>query len=359
MRYGFPHEIDVPPTPGNGVATFRDWPMIDRQWAARIANRIAQMVMLLLFVVLTVFTLVHMAPGEPANLYLGLGASAEQVAAFNRQMGLDRPLPEQFFKLIGQLASGDLGNSLAYRMPVAQIIGHKLPATLLLMFTGYLFAVSVGVGAGILGAWRQDTPMETVVRVASGFVYAQPEFIVGIVILVLATAFLPSLPIVGMGTPGTTGWAAVRDTLLHLIGPALALGIVRAGIYARMTLAAMLTALNQDYVVTHRASGFSGRRIVLVYTLRNALLPIVTTIGIEIRFLFAGAVVTEVIFSWPGIGRLIFEGILNRDAPLIIGVFFVVAILTMLINLATDIVYTLLDPRVRTGPMTRADERPA
>lgn len=333
--------------------------MIDRALAIRIAGSIAQMALLLLFVVLTVFTLVHMAPGDPANLYLGLGATAEQVAAFHRLMGLDRPLPEQFIALLRQLVTGDLGTSLAYRMPVIEIIAQKLPATLLLMFTGYLFALTVGIGAGIIGAWRQDTPVETFVRVASGLVYAQPEFIVGIVILVLATTFLPELPIVGMGTSEATGWAAAGTTLLHLIGPALALGIARAGIYARMTLAAMLTALNQDYVVTHRAAGFSERRIVLVYALRNALLPIVTTIGIEIRFLFAGAVVTEVIFSWPGIGRLIFDGILNRDAPLIIGVFFVVAVLTMLINLATDIAYALLDPRVRTGARPRSSEQAA
>jgi ABC-type dipeptide/oligopeptide/nickel transport system permease component len=173
---------------------------------------------------------------------------------------------------------------------------------------------------------------------------------------VLATTFLPNLPIVGMMTPGLTGWPAVWDTLLHLVGPALALGVARAGVYARMTLATMLSAQSQDYVVTHRANGFSARRILLTYVLRNAMLPIVTTIGIEIRFLFAGAVVTEVIFSWPGIGRLIFEGILNRDAPLIIGVFFVVAILTMLINLLTDLIYTLLDPRVRTGALTAGSE---
>lgn len=318
----------------------------------RIAASLAQMAMLLMFVVLTVFTLVHMAPGDPANLYLGLGATNEQVAAFHHQMGMDRPLPEQFFTLLRQLLTGDLGTSLAYRMPVIDIISQKLPATLMLMAAGYLFALTVGIGAGIIGAWRQDTPVETVVRVASGLVYAQPEFIVGIVVLVMATTYLPWLPIVGMGASDEKGWAAVGTVVLHLIGPALALGIARAGIYARMTLTAMLTALNQDYVVAHRAAGFSERRIVLVYALRNALLPITTTIGIEIRFLFAGAVITEVIFSWPGIGRLIFDGILNRDAPLIIGVFFIVAVLTMLINVATDIVYALLDPRVSKG--TRA-----
>ncbi len=333
--------------------------MIDRALTTRIAGSIGQLVLLLLFVVLTVFTLVHMAPGDPANLYLGLGATAEQVAAFHRQMGMDRPLPEQFFALLRQLLTGDLGTSLAYRMPVIDIIAQKLPASLLLMISGYLFALIVGIGAGILGAWKQDTPVETFVRVASGLVYAQPEFIVGIVILVLATTFLPWLPMVGMGASDATGWGAVGTTMLYLIGPALALGIARAGTYARMTLAAMLSALNQDYVVTHRAAGFSERRIVLVYALRNALLPIVTTIGIEIRFLFAGAVVTEVIFSWPGIGRLIFDGILNRDAPLIIGVFFVVAVLTMVINLVTDIAYALLDPRVRTGARPHSNQQPA
>lgn len=320
-----------------------------RRILLRVAGRIGQMAVLLLLVVLTVFALVHMAGGDPANLYLGIGASAEQVAALRSQMGLDRPLPEQFLRMLGQLLRGDFGMSLGYRQPVADVILQKLPATLLLMGAGYLFAVVVGVTAGIIGAWGQDTPLETAVRVGSGLVYAQPEFIVGILILVLVTAFVPGLPIVGMGEARAGGWPAPGDLLLHLIGPAIALGITRAGIYARMTIAAMLSALNQDYIVTHRAAGFGMRRIVLVYALRNAMLPIVTTIGIEIRFLFAGAVLTEVIFSWPGIGRLIFDGILNRDAPLIIGVFFIVAVLTMLINLATDLVYALLDPRIRAG----------
>lgn len=328
---------------------------MDAETIRRVASRAAQLAALVFFVVLTVFTLVHIAPGEPASLYLGLGATAEQVAQFNREMGFDRPLVEQFFSLTRQLLSGDLGMSLAYRVPVWDLIVQKLPATLLLMISGYLFAVIVGVSAGILGAWRQDTPVETTVRVASALIYAQPEFLVGIAVLVIATTFLPGLPVVGMNSPGVTGWAAVGDTLLHLIGPALALGIARAGVFARMTLAAMLTAQSQDYVVTHRAYGFSMSRIVLTYVLRNALLPIVTTIGIEIRFLFAGAVITEVIFSWPGIGRLIFDGILNRDAPLIIGVFFVVAILTMIINILTDLIYSLLDPRVRTGALNAAE----
>jgi len=324
-------------------------------WARRIGQRLLQMAILLFMVVLTVFILVQMAGGDPATLYLGVTASAEQVAQFRQQMGLDRPLPEQFFKLLAQLVRGDFGMSLGYQVPVAELIWQKLPATLMLMVAGYLLAVVIGVSAGVLGAWKQDTPVETAVRVASGLVYAQPEFIVGIVILVLATTFVPWLPIVGMGSLQGHDWPSIRETLLHLIGPALALGIARAGIYVRMTLAAMLSAMNQEYIVTHRAAGFGARRIVLVYALRNALLPIVTTIGIEIRFLFAGAVLTEVTFSWPGIGRLIFDGILNRDAPLIIGVFFVVAILTMLINLATDLVYALLDPRIRTTPAALAN----
>jgi peptide/nickel transport system permease protein len=324
-------------------------------WARRIADRLLQMAILVFMVVLTVFILVQMAGGDPATLYLGMTATAEQVAMFRQQMGLDRPLPEQFFKLLGQLVQGDFGMSLAYQVPVAELIWQKLPATLMLMVAGYVLAVVIGVSAGVLGAWKQDTPVETTVRVASGLVYAQPEFIVGILILVLAATFVPWLPIVGMGSLQGHDWPAIRETLLHLIGPALALGIARAGIYARMTLAAMLSAMNQEYIVTHRAAGFGSRRIVFVYALRNALLPIVTTIGIEIRFLFAGAVLTEVTFSWPGIGRLIFDGILNRDAPLIIGVFFVVAILTMLINLATDIVYAMLDPRIRTTPAALAD----
>lgn len=323
-------------------------------WAVRIGDRLLQMAILLFMVVLTVFTLVQMAGGDPATLYLGVTAAPEQVALFRQQMGLDRPLPEQFWKLLKQLVTGDFGMSLGYQMPVVDLILQKLPATLMLMVAGYVLAVTIGVAAGVLGAWKQDTPVETTVRVTSGLVYAQPEFIVGILILVLATTFLPSLPIVGMGSLEGGDWAAIQDTLLHLIGPALALGIARAGIYARITLASMLSALNQEYIVTHRAAGFGARRIVFVYALRNALLPIATAIGIEIRFLFAGAVLTEVTFSWPGIGRLIFDGILNRDAPLIIGVFFVVAILTMLINLATDLVYALLDPRIRTSPATLA-----
>lgn len=328
-----------------------------RWWAARLGQRLFQMALLLFMVVLTVFSLVHLAGGDPANVYLGTTATAEQVAAFRREMGFDRPLPVQFLTLLQQLVTGDFGRSFAYQAPVADLIWQKLPATLLLMTAGYLFAIVAGVTAGVIGAWKQDTPIETTVRVGSGLVYAQPEFLVGIIVLVLASKFLPTLPIVGMGGAGMSGWAQWRDVLLHLLGPALALGLARAGTYARITLAAMLSAMNQEYVVTHRAAGFGPGRIVWVYALRNALLPVATAIGIEIRFLFAGAVLTEVTFSWPGIGRLIFEGILNRDTALIIGVFFVVAMLTMLINIVTDIVYALLDPRIRSAPRA-AGSRP-
>jgi len=330
-----------------------------RWWAVRLGQRLLQMALLLFMVVLTVFSLVHLAGGDPATVYLGTTATAEQVAAFRREMGLDQPLPVQFMSLLRHLVTGDFGRSLAYQTPVADLIWQKLPATLMLMTAGYLFAIVVGVSAGVIGAWKEGTPVETSVRVASGLVYAQPEFLVGIIVLVLASKFLPSLPIVGMGGTGMTGWAQVRDVLLHLIGPAIALGLARSGTYARITLAAMLSAMNQEYVVTHRAAGFGARRIVWVYALRNALLPVATSIGIEIRFLFAGAVLTEVTFSWPGIGRLIFEGILNRDTALIIGVFFVVAMLTMLINILTDIVYALLDPRIRHAARNDAAGTPA
>jgi len=319
--------------------------------AAQFANRLLQMGVLLFLVVLTVFTLVHVGGGDPANVYLGMSASSEQIAAFHQQMGLDRSLPEQFLILLGRLLSGDFGMSLTYQAPVAEVILQKLPLTLLLMMTGYTLAIAIGVGAGILGAWWQDTPVETAVRVISALVYAQPEFIVGIVILVVVTTFIPWLPIVGAGNPQGGGWDALRETMLHLIGPAVALGIARSAIFARMTLEMMLTTLNQEYIVTHRASGFGARRIVFVYALRNALVPIVTTIGIEVRFLFAGAVLTEVTFSWPGVGRLIFDGILNRDAPLIVGVFFVVALLTMVLSLLTDIMSAMLDPRIRLGAL--------
>lgn len=327
----------------------------NRTWLTAAGSRLAQMAVLLFLVVLTVFVLTRTGGGDPANVYLGLNATAEQVAAFHQKMGFDRPLPEQFLKLLAQLLSGDFGTSLTYQAPVSELILQKLPATLLLMFTGYLLAILIGVSVGVVGASMQNTPVESLVRMGSAVLYAQPEFIVGICVLVLATTFVPSLPIVGMGNVQGTSWAAIGDTLMHLIGPALALGIARSAHFARMTLESMLMTLNQDYITTHNASGFGTRRIVFVYALRNALLPITTAIGIEVRFLFAGAVLTEVTFSWPGIGRLIFDGILNRDAALIVGVFFIVAILTMLLSLATDMVSATLDPRIRLGRRDVAD----
>lgn len=325
-----------------------------RRRAAAIANRATQMLVLVCFVVITAFTLMQLIPGSVANLYLAMEASPEQVAQFERELGLDRSYAEQLISVAGQLLTGNLGYSWYYRIPVWDLILQKLPATLLLVGSGLLVAWALGIGLGVVAAWKEGTRWEATIRLGTAALAAQPEFMIGVALVLLAAAILPGLPTSGMASPGLSGTAAIFDRLGHVIAPALAMGLARTAVHARITLQSLLLAKHQDFVLAHRASGFANGRILLTYVMPHAFLALSTILGLELRSLFTGAVATEVIFAWPGVGRLIFDGIGNRDFPLVIGLFFFVSVLTMLINLATDVAYTLIDPRVRAGEPGRA-----
>lgn len=301
----------------------------------------------MLLVLVTVFVMINAAPGDPVTLFVGVDASEEVVAQVQRDLGLDQPLAQRFLTSAGNILRGDFGVSLAYRQPVLDLIVSGLGATLLLVGSGFAASVVLGVGLGLVAGWRRGTLWDRAVNAYSYVFYSQPEFLTGVVIMIVFAAVLPFIPTSGMGTPGVSGWAAITDTARHLIAPTLALAFARSALYARIARISVIRVAEEDYVRTHRAYGFSERFILLRYALRNAILPIISTMGVELRYLFAGAVVVEVIYSWPGLGRLLFNAIIGRDYPLILGLFVVVSAITIAINLITDVLYGVLDPRIR------------
>lgn len=304
----------------------------------------------LLLIAVMNFVLVRAAPGDPAAVLAGeSGAADEQfLAQLRERFDLDRPLPQQLASYLGRLAHGDLGDSYRQQQPVLDLIMDRLPATLLL--TGGAFAMSLLFGVA-LGAWAsrhagrwQDSAISTLAMLF----YATPLYWVALMAVLVFSVWLGWLPGFGFESVGAglTGWARVRDIGTHLVLPTLVLAVFYMAIYARMTRASMLEVASLDFVKTARAKGVPERRIATAHVLRNALLPVVTLAGMQAGAMVGGAVLIETVFAWPGIGRLLFEALGQRDYALLLGTFLVTAAIAVLFNLVTDLVYTLVDPRI-------------
>jgi peptide/nickel transport system permease protein len=319
--------------------------------AAYVIRRLLQAVPVVLAILVLNFLLLHLAPGDAAQVLAGEAGSAtpEYMAQLRQRFGLDRPLLVQLLLYLKQMVVLDLGFSFRHSMPVLDLILTRLGPTLLLMVTTFTFAVSAGIGLGLLAAARVGRWQDTLISVLALVSYATPLFWVGLMLIVVFSVKLDWLPTSGMETVGAfyEGWRRGLDVARHLILPALSLSLFYLALYVRLMRAAVLEQAGMDYVTTARAKGLNEVRITLSHVLRNAILPVVTVAGVQVGGLLGGSVVVESVFAWPGLGLLAFQSLFARDFNLLLGIFFLSACLVVALNLAVDVVQTLLDPRVR------------
>ncbi len=311
------------------------------------------MVGIVLAIVCVNFLLIHAAPGDPASVLAGQSGSADPqfIAQLRHQFGLDQPLYVQLWIYVSSVMRGDLGVSHLQQRPVLDLIMERLPATLLLTGTAFAFALIAGIALGAAAARRVGTWADSAITVVALAFYATPIFWVGLMLVLVFSVALDWLPSFGMNTVGADlhGWAAVLDTSKYLILPALTLGLFYMAVYARLTRSAMLDVAGEDFIRTARAKGVPEGRILRRHILRNALLPVVTLAGIQAGQLIGGSVLVETVFAWPGIGRLAFDALLARDYQVLLGVFLTTAVLVVLFNLATDLIYLVIDPRMQAS----------
>ncbi len=315
--------------------------------------RLFKMVAIVIAIVCVNFLLIHAAPGDPASVLAGQSGSADPqfIAQLRHEFGLDQPLYVQLWIYVSSVLRGDLGVSHVQQRTVLSLIMERLPATLLLTATAFAFALIAGIALGAAAARRVGTWADSAITVLALGFYATPIFWVGLMLVLVFSVWLDWLPSFGMNTVGADlhGWAAVGDTAQYLILPALTLGLFYMAVYARLTRSAMLDVAGEDFIRTARAKGVPEGRILRRHILRNALLPVVTLAGIQAGQLIGGSVLVETVFAWPGIGRLAFDALLARDYQVLLGVFLTTAILVVLFNLATDLIYIVIDPRMQAS----------
>lgn len=321
--------------------------------ASFMARRLLQLLLVVFGIAVINFFLLHLAPGDAAQVLAGEAGSAtpEYLAALRKQFGLDQSLPVQFGVYLRNLLSLNLGFSFRQGMPVAELIVQRLPATLLLMGTSIGFALIAGSALGIAAARRAGRSADTLISAVALVFYATPVFWTGIMLVVVFSVWLDWLPVGGMASieRGYTGLAYLKDVGLHLILPAATLGLFYLAVYARLMRAAMIDVQGQDFVRTAVAKGVRPGRIARRHVVRNALLPVVTMLGVQIGSVLGGAVLVETVFSWPGLGRLAFEALFQRDLNLLLGILLCSSAVVVVANILIDLLYTILDPRIELG----------
>jgi len=300
-----------------------------------IIRRLLIMIPVLLGVSLIIFTMVRVIPGDPAIILAGPHANKEQVDQIRTQLGLDRHPVVQYFSFLGDLVQGDLGRSTRTGLPVTREIMARLPNTVVLALTAIILASFLGVLTGIIAGVKQNSIFDHLSMMIALFGLSMPVFWLGLMLMLLFSIQLGWLPSVG------------AESWKHLILPAITLGANSTAIIARMTRSSMLEVIRVDYIRTARAKGLTEKMVIWRHALKNALIPVVTVIGLQTGTLLGGAVLTEIVFAWPGIGRLLVEAILSRDYPVVQGLVLLVAIIFIFINLFVDILYSYLDPRIR------------
>jgi peptide/nickel transport system permease protein len=289
-----------------------------------------------LWLILTlVFLLLHVVPGDPVLQMLGEGARAEELGELRRALGLDQPVHVQYARYLAGLLRGDLGRSFRFQLPVARVVLERYPATLELACVSLLVCAAIGIPAGVLAAQHRGRAPDRAVGFFTLLGLSVPNFALGPLLILLFSIALGWLPVSGRGTPA------------HLVLPAATLGAALAAILTRMVRTAMIEELSSDYVRTARAKGLSEAAVLYRHAFRNALIPIITILGLQFGTLLAGTIVTESIFSWPGVGRLAVQAIQARDYPLLQGCILVIAFSYVVVNLLTDVLYAAVDPRVR------------
>lgn len=307
-----------------------------------IIERLLLALVVILGVTFVVFLIIHLVPGDPARVILGVQANEENVAALQERLGLDEPFFVQYFTWLRNAVQGDFGRSLITRQPVAPQIWDRLGATVQLAGVALLVGMAIAFPAGIISALKPGSRTDIAASILSQVGVAIPDFWLGIMLILLFSLTLGWLP-----SRGYTPFAEdPLDWLAHIVLPALTLGIISGSIQTRFIRSAMLEVLNENYIRTARAKGLSERAVLVNHALRNAMITIVTIIGLQITALLSAVVVVEVVFGWPGLGRLALEAVLDRDYPLLQGTVLTIAVLLTLVNLAIDLLYFFLDPRI-------------
>jgi len=315
--------------------------------------RLAKMVAVVLLIAIFNFMLVRAAPGDPALVMAGQSGATD--AAFLERVradyGLDKPMATQLVTYLGKIVTLDLGYSHRQQRTVASAIAERLPATLLLTLSAFAISLVGGVVLGALAGVRAGKLSDTLISLLALVIYATPVFWLGLMLVLLFSVQLGWLPAFGYQTIGTSisGWAAVVDKLRHLALPAFTLGMLYLAIYARLMRSSIIEVSHQDYVKTARAKGASEGRILWRHMLRNALLPVVTMAGVQAGTLIGGSVVIETVFAWPGLGRLTYDAVLQRDCQVMLGVFLVLSVLVIFFNWVTDLLYRVIDPRIQAA----------
>lgn len=315
-----------------------------------VRRRLLQALPVILGIVAINFLLLNLAPGDLVDVM----AAEEQIsdplvlAQIRAEYGLDKPLHEQLFNYVWNIVNLELGYSFRHSQPVWDVIVQRLPATLILMSVSMALALFIGVVAGVVASLRVNSLYDNLISVVAIIFFAAPSFWIGLMMMVLFSVKLGLLPVSGMMTIGADYSLAgeIWDVTRHLVMPSLALGLFYAAIYARVMRASMLEVFGLDFIRTARAKGLGKKRVAFKHVLRNALLPVVTLFGLQLGTMLAGSVVIESVFSWPGIGTLVFEAVLTRNFPLVMGVLLFGSILVVIANLAVDLIYMRLDPRI-------------
>ncbi len=320
-----------------------------------LISRLGKAILVVLGVVIINFMLIRMAPGDPASVMAGESGSSDPayVEQLRQQFGLDQPTYVQLWTYLKGVAQFDLGYSYRERLPVFDLIIDRLPATLLLMACAFIFSIVLGILAGVIAsraryqgkrAW-----LDSVLMTGALLIYATPQFWLALLAIIFFSLHLGWLPPFGMETvaSGLVGWDRIKDIVWHLILPTVSLGCFFMAVYARLTRASMLEVLGMDFIKTARAKGVPVNEIIRHHALRNALLPVVTFAGIQLGQMAGGAVLTETVFGWPGIGRLMFNALMQRDYQLLLGAFLVTSTMVVIFNLLTDLAYRFIDPRIQ------------
>jgi peptide/nickel transport system permease protein len=331
-----------------------------RRYAIR---RSLTIVPVLLGVSVLVFSFIHLIPGDPALTMLGERATPEKVAEVRARLGLDRPIWQQYVLYIGKALQGDLGVSIVRGDPVASDLLRRFPATVELAVAAIVVAIACGIPIGVASAVWRNSLLDSLARLGALTGVSMPIFWLGLVLawffgvqlrilptgfrLASGTSFVPWTNFVILDSLLQGDWASLADALRHLILPALALATIPLAVIARMTRASMLEVLSREYIRTAEAKGLSRRAVILRHALRNALLPVLTVIGLQVGRLLAGAILTETIFSWPGIGLWVYESIESRDYAIVQGVSLFIAVIVVGVNLVTDVLYAAVDPRIK------------
>lgn len=308
-----------------------------------VIRRFLGMIAVMFTVVTIVFIIVRVAPGDPAAVMLGPDATATDIATLREKLGLDRPLILQYIYFLGQLLRGDLGQSIFLNMPVLSALAERAEPTFFLTLFSILIASAIALPVGILAAYKRGSFFDQAATTIAMLAASIPSFWLGLILIQVFAVRWGWFPVSGYGGPD----ASFLVRLSHLVLPATALGIVSSALITRFTRASMLDVLNDDYVRTARSKGMGEFRVVMKHAFKNALIPVLTVIGLTAALLVSGAVVTETVFSLPGVGNLVVSAVLRRDYPVIQGALLVIAALYVLINFVIDMLYLVVDPRVR------------